>query len=130
VVRKTAVRALGVFGNPNVAQYLLNIINGQGPRGKEEEQGVVEVACLSLGDLHDSSYLPQLAALLRNGGLFKKTRPDEVKAAACIALGNIGNSSAMSVLEKAKKDSSQIVRGSAEKAIHRLKSEIDAPEPQ
>ncbi len=130
VVRKTAVRALGVFGNPNVAQYLLNIINGQGPRGKEEEQGVVEAACLSLGDLHDSSYLPQLAALLRNGGLFKKTRPDEVKAAACIALGNIGNSSAMSVLEKAKKDSSQIVRGSAEKAIHRLKSEIDAPEPQ
>src|SRR5450759_3303486 len=112
-VRKTAVRVLGMFGDASVATYLLDIINGQGMRGKEEDQGVVEAACRALGDLHDNAYVPQLSELLSKSGLFKKGRPDEIRAAACLALGSIGEQSVMSVLERASKDQSQMVRAGA-----------------
>jgi HEAT repeat protein len=128
-VRKTAVRVLGMFGDASVAAFLTDTINGQGLRGKEEDQGVVESAVLALGDLRDPSLIPQLMELLAKGGLFKKSRPDEVRAAACLALGNIGDMSALPILEKTAKDPSVMVRSSADKAIKRLKGGVVAPEP-
>ena len=128
-VRRTAVRVLGMFGDSSVALFLIDIINGQGPRGREEEQAVMEAACLAIGDLHDSQYLPQLAELLAKGGLFRKARPDEIRAAACVALGTIGDPEAVSTLEKAMKDSSIMVSSSAEKAIRKLSGGITIPEP-
>lgn len=128
-VRRTAVRVLGMFGESSVALFLIDIINGQGPRGREEEQAVMEAACLAIGDLHDSQYLPQLAELLAKGGLFRKARPDEIRAAACVALGTIGDPEAVSALERAMKDSSIMVRSSAEKALRKLSGGIAIPEP-
>lgn len=128
-VRRTAVRVLGLFGDPSVAPFLLDIIHGTGLRGKDEDQSVVEAACLSIGDLRDPSNAPQLIELLGKGGLFKKGRPDEIRAAACIALGNIGDASAIPALERMAKDPSVVVRGSAEKALRRLKGEVSVPEP-
>ncbi len=127
-VRRTAVRVLGMFGDRSVAGYLVDIINGQGLRGKEEDQGVVEAACLALGDLKDSEYVPHLTELLGKGGLFKKSRPDEIRAAACIALGNLGDDSVAGVLEKASRDPSVMVRGSAEKGLRKLRGEQQAAE--
>jgi HEAT repeat protein len=128
-VRKTAVRVLGMFKDPTVAEYLVEIINGQGPRGKDEDQSVVEAACLALGDLHDVSYAPRLVELLGKGGLFKKSRPDEIRAAACIALGAIGDESLVPVLQKAAGDPSMMVRSSAEKALRKLSGGITSPQP-
>jgi HEAT repeat protein len=99
-VRRTAVRVLGVFGDGSVAPRLLDMIHGQGMRGKEEDQGTMEAAVLALGDLRDPAYVAPLAELLGKGGLFKKGRPDEIKAAACVALGNLGDSSAVPILER------------------------------
>lgn len=127
-VRRTAVRVLGLFGSPAVAPFLVDIINGAGPRGKEEENAVVEAACLALGDLKDVSYVPQLVELIGKGGFFKKGRPDEVRAAACLALGTIGHESAVPVLERAAKDPVVMVRSSAEKALRRIQGNITAPE--
>jgi HEAT repeat protein len=127
-VRRTAVRVLGMFGDSSVALFLLDIINGQGLRGKDEDQGVIESTCLALGDLRNKEYVPQLAELLGKGGLFKKGRPDEIRAAACIALGNVGDQSAVPVLEKAAKYPSVMVRNSAEKALRRLEGEVTSPE--
>lgn len=127
-VRRTAVRVLGMFGDRRVAGYLVDIINGQGLRGKEEDQGVVEAACLALGDLKDPEYIPHLTELLGKGGLFKKSRPDEIRAAACIALGNLGDDSVAGVLEKASRDPSVMVRGSAEKGLRKLRGEQQAAE--
>jgi HEAT repeat protein len=128
-VRRTAVRVLGMFGDPAVAPFLLDMIKAQGPRGKEEDQGVTESACLALGDLKDSAYIPQLAELLGKGGLFKKSQPDEIRAAACIALGSLGDPAAVPVLERVAKDQSVMVRSSAEKSLRRLKGDVTAPEP-
>ena len=127
-VRRTAVRVLGMFGDKSVAGYLVDIINGQGLRGKEEDQGVVEAACLALGDLKETEYVPHLTELLGKGGLFKRSRPDEIRAAACIALGNLGDDSVAGVLEKASRDPSVMVRGSAEKGLRRLRGKRRAPE--
>ncbi len=128
-VRRTAVRVLGMFGDSSVAGFLLDIINAQGPRGREEDQAVVEAACLALGDLKDTAYVPQLVDLLGKGGLFKKARPDEIRAAACIALSTIGDESIVPVIEKATKDPSMMVRTSAEKALRKLTGGLTAPEP-
>jgi hypothetical protein len=129
-VRRTAVRVLGMFKDRGVAEYLFDIIYaaGQGPRMKEEE-GVAEAACLALGDLGDRSLVPRLLELVRKGGLFRRGMPDEVRAAACVALGMIGDPSAVPVLEKAAKDTSAVVRSSADKALRRLKGFVTAPEP-
>lgn len=126
-VRRTAVRVLGMFGDPSVAGPLLDIINGTGLRGKDEDQGVVESAVIALGDLRDSKYLPQLSELLGKGGLFKKGRPEEIRAAACIAIGNISDPSGIAVLEKMVKDPSALVRSSADKALKRLQGTVTAP---
>ncbi|MDD5747568.1 MAG: HEAT repeat domain-containing protein [Actinomycetota bacterium] len=127
-VRMTAVRVLGLFKEPGVGDYLLDIIVGKGPRGKEEEQAIVECACLALGDLNDPAYIDDLAGLIRKGGVFKKGRADEVRAAACVALGNIGHEKAIPALEKAMKDSAMMVRSSAEKSIKKIKGEVTAPQ--
>jgi HEAT repeat protein len=129
-VRRMAVRALGTFKDPSVADYLFDIVfaSGKGPRAKEEE-GVAEAACLALGDLREKSLVPRLLQLVRKGGLFRKGMPDEVRAAACIALGTIGDTSAVPMLEKAAGDSSAVVRSSAEKSLHGLEGVVTAPEP-
>ena len=129
-VRRTAVRVLGMFKDPGVADYLFDIIyvSGRGPRVKEDE-GMAEAACLALGDLRDSSLAPRILELLRKGGLFRRGMPDEVRAAACVALGTIGDQSAVRVLEKAARDANPVVRSSAEKALRKLKGIVTAPEP-
>jgi HEAT repeat protein len=127
-VRRTAVRVLGLFADASVASFLTDIINGQGVRGKEEDNAVVEAACLALGDLRDKSFVPQLAELLGKGGLFKKGRPDEIRAAACMALGTIGDPAAVPALEKAAKDPVAMVRGSADKSLRRMRGLLVSPE--
>lgn len=119
-VRMTAVRVLGMFDDNSVAPFLLDIIHGKGPRGREEDQGVVEAACLALGDLGDRAYVGELVVLVGRGGLFRKGRPDQIRAAACIALGNIGDDRSLPVLEKATRDSNVVVRSSAEKALCKI----------
>lgn len=128
-VRRTAVRVLGMFGDSSVGPYLLDLVNGQGPRGKDEDQGVMEAAVLAMGDLHDTDYVSHLSQLLGKGGFFKKGKPDEIRAAACLALGNIGDAKAAPFLEKALKDQSMMVRSSAEKALRRLKGAPATPQP-
>lgn len=127
-VRRTAVRVLGMFKHKSVASFLLDLIHDEGPRGKDEDQGVVEAACLALGDLGDPQFIPKLGELLHKGGLFRKGKPDEVRAAACIALGSIQDQSAAPLLEKAMKDGSLIVRSSAEKSLRTLSGAVTAPE--
>lgn len=128
-VRITAVRMLGMFRDRKVGDYLVDIIEGRGPRGKEEEQGVVEAACLALGDMRNPEYIGVLSGLLLKGRLFKKGRPEEVRAAACLALGNIEAERVIQVLEKATKDPSMMVRSSAEKALKRIRGIISSPQP-
>jgi hypothetical protein len=122
-VRRTAVRVMGLFGDASAAPFLIDLINGQGMRGKEEDHSVTEAACLALGDLHDPAYVQPLADLLGKGGFFKKGKPDEVRAAAAIALGTIGDPLAVPALEKTAKDQSIMVRTSAERALRRLRGE-------
>jgi len=131
-VRKTAVRVMGMFNDASVAPFLLDIVGGQGSRGKEEDQGVVEAAVLAIGDLRVDVYVPQLAELLGKGGLFRKGKPDEIRAAACVALGNIGSAAAVPVLQRALKDPAPIVRAAADRALERVSGEpepIRKPEP-
>ena len=131
-VRKTAVRGMGMFSDASVAPFLLDIIAGQGSRGKDEDQSVVEAAVLALGDLKLDACIPQLAELLGKGGLFRKGRPEEIRAAACVALGNIGYEAARPALERALKGPSPMVRSAAERSLAKLSGEADQvrkPEP-
>lgn len=128
-VRRSAVRVLGMFSDRSVGEHLVDIINGQGPRGRDEDTGVMEAACLALGDLRDPSYVPQLVDVIGKSGIFKKGKPEEVRAAACLALANIGDPSAIPALEKARGGSSLMVSGSAEKALRKLRGGVTAPQP-
>ncbi|MBN2167671.1 MAG: HEAT repeat domain-containing protein, partial [Actinobacteria bacterium] len=128
-VRQIAVRVLGVFNDKRVAPFLIELLNDEGPRGKNEDKGVIEAACLALGDLRDSEYIPNLIEVLSKGGLFRRAKPDEVRAAACIALGNIGDGIAEPILEKASNDSSIMVSSCARKALKKLKGVVIKPEP-
>lgn len=120
-VRRTAVRVLGSFGDPGVVQFLVEVINQHGRRGKEADHGLAEAACLAVGDLRSSDYVPLLVDLVDRGGFLKKGRPDEVRAAAALALGTIGDPRVIPVLEKAARDQSLLVRTSAEKGLQQIR---------
>jgi len=120
-VRRTAVRVLGSFGDPGVVQFLSDVINEHGRKGKDADRGLAEAACLAVGDLKSSDYVPLLVDLLDRGGLLRKGRPDEVRAAAALALGNIGDPRVVPILEKAAADQSLLVRTSAEKGLLQLR---------
>ena len=74
-------------------------------------------------NLRDPAYVQPPADLIGKGGFFKKRSPDEIRAAAAIALGTIGDPRAVPVLEKTAMDQNVMVRSSAERALRRLRGE-------
>ncbi len=119
-VRRTAVRMLGSFRDPSVVPFLLDIVNRSGKKGKLEEEGLSEAACLAIGDLGDPAYVPHLVEILGRGGLLKKGKPPEVRAAAALALGMICDPGGIPALKQALDDPSAIVRSSAERALNMI----------
>ena len=127
-VKRTAVRVLGAFGDPAVVPFLVDIIETHTKRSREADRGLAEAACLALGDLRSSSYIPMLAEMLDRGGLFRRGKPDEIRAAAALALGAIGDPVVAPILERAMRDQSLLVRTSAEKSLQQLRGVVRTPQ--
>lgn len=119
-VRKTAIRLLGGFKDPRVSSFLLQLLEECKSGEGEAHKDLLEAICLTLGELGDRRSVGSLMEVARRGGIFRKGWPDEVRAAATMALGNIGEESAIPVLKKNLKDPAMVVRAAAERALDKF----------
>ncbi|MDD5447598.1 MAG: HEAT repeat domain-containing protein [Actinomycetota bacterium] len=119
-VRKTAIRLLGGYRDPRVSSLLLELVEESKSSEGEAQKDLLETICFTLGELGDRRSVNPLIEIARRGGIFRKGWPDEVRAAATMALGNIGDESAISVLKKNLKDPSMAVRAAAGRALDKF----------
>ena len=93
---------------------------------------VLRVACLRLGTLQDARAVSPLLRILGRRPRFfglRKGLPEEVRATAARALGELGFPEAREGLEVAVKDPSNSVRAAVRLALHKIHQELEpAPE--
>jgi HEAT repeat protein len=97
-VREAAVEVLGEHGQPGAVQALCLVLDREPDRGPEVR--VKLAAARALGRLGAPEAVPQLAKLLRTGGLLARFRDPSLRVAAVEALGTIGTTEARQVLEQ------------------------------
>ncbi len=93
---------------------------------------VLRVACLRLGTLQDARAVSPLLRILGRRPRFfglRKGLPEEIRATAARALGELGFPEAREGLEVAVKDPSNSVRAAVRLALHKIHQELEpAPE--
>lgn len=93
---------------------------------------VLRVACLRLGTLQDARAVSPLLRILGRRPRFfglRKGLPEEIRATAARALGELGFPEAREGLEVAVKDRSNSVRAAVRLALHKIHQELEpAPE--
>lgn len=93
---------------------------------------VLKVTCLRLGTLKDARAVSSLLRILGRRPRFfglRKGLPEEIRATAARALGELGSHEARGGLEAAFKDPSNAVRAAARLALHKIQQELEpAPE--
>lgn len=93
---------------------------------------VLRVACLRLGTLQDARAVSPLLRILGRRPRFfglRKGLPEEIRATAARALGELGFPEAREGLEVAVKDPSNSVRAAVRLALHKIPQELEpAPE--
>ena len=121
-VKRLVISLLGELkmkrGEPVLAQILEKRTKVQ----KEEEDSLqIDAinALLKIGGPNAGSLLMEVA---KKEGLLstKTTKPDSVRAKACLALGQLGDKRALSILQKASKDANEEVATAARAAVSRL----------
>lgn len=93
---------------------------------------VLKVSCTRLGTLKDTRAVSPLLRILGRRPRFfglRKGLPEEIRATAARALGELGSQEAREGLEAAFKDPSNAVRAAARLALHKIQQELEpAPE--
>lgn len=113
----TAVRHLGELTRPDAVDELLDLLQ------KSTLMEVQREVCLAVGKMtfsrqHHEKVVPVLANLLRTGGFLRAEYPEDVRAAAAWALGQMKTvEAARKALEKVLEDKDKRVRLTAKLAL-------------
>ena len=121
-IRVVAARALGDVPGPESLEVLLRVALRDESALRAESEMVRANAAMAkvdlswaLGSLGDRSGMATLRTLLFKGD------PEDVRAEAAIALGELGDASELPVLERALADKMGLVRNRVAEAIDKLK---------
>ena len=105
--------------NPAAVPTLLQIVDQSDPWVKMVE--IKKEAIRALGEIGSNEALPALLALLKRRRFWQRTLFNELRAAAAIALGDIGNPQAAATLQTATEDRSPTVARAAGQALKQLR---------
>jgi hypothetical protein len=118
-LRPHALLSLGAMKNPAAVPTLLQIVAQPDPWVKMVE--VKKEAVRALGEIGAPEALPTLLALLQRRKLWRGALFNELRAAAALALGDIGHASAAEALKAATEDRSSTVARAAVQALKQLR---------
>jgi HEAT repeat protein len=118
-LRPHALLSLGAMKNPAAVPTLLQIVAQPDPWVKMVE--VKKEAIRALGEIGAPEALPTLVALLQRRKLWRGALFNELRAAAALALGDIGHASAAEALKAAADDRSSTVARVAVQALKQLR---------
>ena len=108
-VRSAAARAVSTLKVEKAYKTLMEILK------KGDEESVTEEVLRALGALGDASAVPAIAKQV--SGSFLSRPPTGVRIAGLTALAAIGTPHAVSLVEKARKDTDQEVKAAAEQLL-------------
>ena len=121
-IKRLVISLFGEMKMKRSEPVLAQILEKRTKVQKEEEDSLqIDAinALLKIGGPNAGSMLMEVA---KKEGLLstKTTKPDSVRAKACLALGQLGDKRALPILKKASKDSNEEVATAAKAAVSRL----------
>lgn len=117
-ISRQAILSLGVIGDESVVPELVKIVREGDFFCKQ--LGRKKDAIRALGEIGSSAALPPLSTLLRQKRLFKRHEHKELRIAAALAIGEIGDPASRPELEKASHDRSPDLARHATQALKHL----------
>lgn len=118
-LRPYAMLSLGAMKNTAAVPTLLQIIERRDPWVKMAE--IKKEAIRALGEIGSTEALPPLLALLKRRKLWRRSTYNDLRAAAAIAIGDIGSNAAAEALGAATEDGSPEVARAAAQALKQLR---------
>lgn len=118
-LRPHALLSLGAMKNPTAVPTLVQIVGQPDPWVKKLE--IKKEAIRALGEIGSAEALPTLVAVLKHRKLWRRSLFNELRAAAAMALGDIGDTGAADALKKATEDRSPAVARAALQALKQLR---------
>jgi HEAT repeat protein len=120
---RQAILSLGALRHRAALPTLLDMVRRPDPFQLRRE--ITREAVWALGEIGDTAAVPDLIALLQKRGFWKGRGFAEIRAAAALALGEVGAEGAAEVLRRAVQDRHAIVSRAAVQALRRIKKEED-----
>lgn len=114
-VRIAAARALGELGYAPAAPRFREILESKAIRKADVSEIIAFFE--SYGALGDDEAVDVLDGLLNGRSFLGRREPDQIRAAAALALGRIGGSGARKVLERARGEEEPVVRSAVNRAL-------------
>lgn len=118
-LQRQALLSLGAMKNPAAVPTLLQLVAAPDPLQKQYE--VKKEALKALGEIGSERAVPVLVEILGQRKFWRRSRHDELRAAAAQALGEIGTADAAGPLETAVDDRAAIVARAATQALKLVK---------
>ena len=112
------INSLGVFRDPVVIDYLLDIINKRDFFHRNHD--MKKEAINSLARLKSEEAIEPLGRLLLKGEFFSSIRSEDLKIYAAKALGRIGGDRSAELLFKSAKKRNRNIRKASEASLHSL----------
>lgn len=118
-LRRQAVLSLGAMKTPAAVPTLLNLLQRSDALGRDQE--VTKEAIKALGEIGSDEAVPDLTEILRRRRFWLRSRFDELRAVAALALGDIGSREPIEILERATEERSETVSRAAVQALKQIR---------
>lgn len=118
-LRRQAVLSLGAMKTPVAVPTLLNLLKRSDILGKDLE--VAKETIKALGEIGSNEAVPTLTEILRQRRFWRRSRFDELRAVAALALGDIGSRDPVEILEMAAEERSETVSRAAVQALKQIR---------
>jgi HEAT repeat protein len=121
-LRRQALLSLGAIRAASAIPTLLKLLEQL--NWSRRSIDIKKDAIRALGEIRSAEAVPTLAALLGKRRFLRRALHDELRTAAAIALGEIGEESARPALEKATEDRAASVARAAAQALVQLQKDL------
>ncbi len=113
-----AILSLGALKSPRAIPTLIALINRRDLKGHLVD--LKKEAIKALGEIGSFEAVPKLLHILRKRRFWLRSRHDELRASAALALGNIGDPATLSPLQSVAQRAPELVARAARQALNRL----------